>query len=435
VASTNTSGSAPTTLQPDVTRGAFGAELPGEGDREDSFLQLVDDRGTVVAATANVRGMAAAVAPLPPGAEPSFHAVSDVPLSTHRFRVLASPVRSGSGGRTLVVAKNLDDVDETVRILTASLILAIPAVVAVLAFLVWWLTGRVLRPVEAIRSEVANIQGTDLQRRVPVPGSYDEISRLARTMNAMLDRVEHATERQRRFVADASHELRSPLAAIRTRIEVGLAHPDGTDWVGLARSIHREGARLEHLVDDLLVLSRTDGSASAAGGSAGTAGGSSGTVGRGEAEVADLDELVLAEVEAVRARGRVAVKLAPFSAARLPGRPDDLRRLVRNLLDNAERHAAGAVRVSLSTEDGAAELVVADDGEGIPPGDAERVFERFFRLQPARDRDSGGAGLGLAIVRDVATAHGGRAWVAPTAGGAEVHVRLPLGGAGRQAGW
>jgi signal transduction histidine kinase len=132
-------------------------------------------------------------------------------------------------------------------------------------------------------------------------------------------------------------------------------------------------------------------------------------------------------VESVRARGKVIVELAPFSAARLPGHPDDLRRMVRNLLDNAERHADRAVVVGLSTEDGMAELVVRDDGEGIAPEYAERVFERFFRLQPARDRDSGGAGLGLAIVRDVAAAHGGRTWLAPTEVGAEFHVRLPAG--------
>jgi signal transduction histidine kinase len=133
-------------------------------------------------------------------------------------------------------------------------------------------------------------------------------------------------------------------------------------------------------------------------------------------------------MEAVRARGRVAVDLAPFSAARLHGRPDELRRVVCNLLDNAERHARQTVVVGLSTDGAAAELVVSDDGDGIPPEHRERVFERFFRLQPARDRNSGGAGLGLAIVRDVVAGHGGRTWLASTTTGAEFHVRLPMEG-------
>jgi signal transduction histidine kinase len=396
-------------LQPDVTRGAFGAELPGEGDREDSFLQLVDDRGTVVAATANVRGMAAAVAPLPPGAEPGFHAVSDVPLSTHRFRVLASPVRSGSGGRTLVVAKNLDDVDETVRILTASLILAIPAVVAVLAFLVWWLTGRVLRPVEAIRSEVANIQGTDLQRRVPVPGSYDEISRLARTMNAMLDRVEHATERQRRFVADASHELRSPLARIRADLEVGIAYPNTQDPDGLHRSLLADTIGLQELVDDLLLEARLE----------------SGSVGPASAPV-DLDDLLLDEARRLRQRDLVRVDTSAISAARVLGDPKQLRRAIGNLTSNAERHATTTVTLELRENAEHSVLVVADDGPGIPVRDHATVFKPFTRLDDARSHEAGGSGLGLAIVHDIVARHGGTIAITSSDGdGARFVVTLP----------
>jgi signal transduction histidine kinase len=141
----------------------------------------------------------------------------------------------------------------------------------------------------------------------------------------------------------------------------------------------------------------------------------------------DLDEIVLDRVEAVRARGKVAVRLTPFEAARLPGRPEELRRVVDCLLDNAERHAVRTVVVGLSAEDDHVDLVVSDDGAGIPAAERERVFERFYRLQAARERDSGGAGLGLAIVREVVVAHGGRAWVADCPAGAELHVRLPVG--------
>jgi signal transduction histidine kinase len=230
-------------------------------------------------------------------------------------------------------------------------------------------------------------------------------------MNEMLGRLQQAHDQQRRFVGDASHELRSPLATIRTRLEVGLAHPSDTDWVRLAQTLHRESARLEHLVDDLLLLSR-DGAPREAR--------------PDDLEEVDLDELVLLEVEAVRTRDAVAVELAPFAAARLRGHPDELRRVVRNLLDNGERHAMRKLTVSIRVDGEAAELVVADDGDGIPEAYHERVFERFFRLQAARDRHSGGAGLGLAIVRDVVTRHGGRAWLVPSTSGAEFHVRLPL---------
>ena len=145
----------------------------------------------------------------------------------------------------------------------------------------------------------------------------------------------------------------------------------------------------------------------------------------GECGLVDLDELVLDRIEAVRARGKVAVRLTPFSAARLPGRAAELRRVVDCLLDNAERHASSTIVVGLSTEDGRVDLVISDDGEGIPEAERERVFERFYRLQAARDRDSGGAGLGLAIVREVVDAHGGRVWVDASSAGAALHVRLP----------
>jgi signal transduction histidine kinase len=396
-------------LQPDIARGAFGAELPGEGDREDSFLQLVDHRGAVVAATANVQGMAAVMPPLPPGAEPRFRAVSDVALSEHRFRVLATPVRSGSGGQTLVVAKNLDDVDESVRILTASLTLAIPVVVALLAFLVWWLTGRVLRPVESIRSEVASIQGTELHRRVPVPGSYDEISRLARTMNAMLDRVEHAIERQRRFVADASHELRSPLTRMRTDLEVGIAYPHTLDPDSFYRSLLADTVGLQEMVDDLLLHARLE----------------SGAIGWPSAPV-DLDDLLLEEARRLRERGLVQVDTSAVSAARVLGDPKQLDRAIRNLTSNAERHAATTVTLELHENAEHSVLVVADDGPGIPAQHHASVFQRFTRLDGARSRDAGGSGLGLAIVHDIVASHGGTIAIASSDGqGARFVVTLP----------
>lgn len=311
---------------------------------------------------------------------------------------------------TVYAASSLDPVRDGVAATTTALAVTGPLLLLVVGITSWLLVGRSLRPVEAIRSQVAAITASELDRRVPEPAIKDELGRLAQTMNAMLARLQHAHEEQRRFVSDASHELRSPLSTMLTQLEVGLAHPTDTDWVPLAQVVHREGIRLDLLVDQLLVLSSADGDAALP-----------------TAEVVDLDELVLLEVEAIRARHKVTVDLSSFSAARLVGRPDQLRRVVRNLLDNAERHAEAVVTVQLWTDAETAEFVVADDGAGVDGADRERVFDRFVRLQPARERDSGGAGLGLAIVRDVVTSHDGQVWIADAATGTEVHVRLPLG--------
>jgi signal transduction histidine kinase len=399
--------------------GELPGTLPSSGENP-AVVQVVDRGGRVLTASEDLRGKGPLLTRWPERGETMTATLRNAPIGEGGDYTVVGLAASRAGEPVAVYAASaLEPVGEGVGATATALAVVVPVLLVVVAGTAWLLVGRTLRPVEAIRERVTEITASELDRRVPQPATEDEVGRLARTMNEMLARLQDAHDRQRRFVGDASHELRSPLAAIRTRIEVGLAHPTETDWVRLAQTVHREGARLEHLVDDLLVLSRTDGCASP------------------EAQLVDLDELVLLEVEAVRARGRVMVEVAPFSAARLSGRPDDLRRMVRNLLDNAERHARSGVVVGLSTEDGVAELVVADDGEGIPPDHAERVFERFFRLQPARDRDSGGAGLGLAIVRDVATAHGGQTWLACTVGGAEFHVRLPLDGStgvGGQAG-
>ena len=397
-------------IQRDIVQGTFGSRLPNEGrDPEDSFLQLLDADGSVVATTENAAGLPAAARPLRRGGE-VVATVQDVPLSNGKFRVLArSLAGTTSGPVTLLVAKNLDDVDESVAILKRSLAVAIPVVTGVLALLVWWLTGRVLRPVESIRREVASIEGHELHRRVPAPGSEDEIARLASTMNEMLDRVQHATDRQRRFVADASHELRGPLTRLRSSLEVTIAHPDGVDAVTLSRELLGDTVELQKLVDDLLFLARSES---------------------GSLEVphqpVDLDDLVLEEARRLRERGTVRVDVSAVSAARTWGSADQLTRAVRNLSSNAERHAAQRVTFELREIDGRSELVVADDGPGIAPEHRELVFTRFARLDEARSRDAGGSGLGLAIVQDIVTRHDGWVGVVEHAGpGARFVVDLP----------
>ena len=396
-------------IEKDVARGAIGTLLPSEGDREDSFLQLVDDRGHVVAASPNVRAQPA-IAIVPPARSGQvLRTVSEIPLSPHEFRVLARPVRTQSGTTTLIVAKNLDDVKESVSILATSLAVSIPIVLCLLAALVWWLTGRVLRPVEAIRAEVASIRGTELHRRVPDNGTYNEISRLARTMNAMLDRVQQATDRQRQFVSDASHELRSPLTRIRSALEIGIAHPESTDPDTTYRSLLDDATQLQQLVDDLLFLARSE----------------SGVLDRPDA-VVDLDDLVLAQVQQLRARGRVRIDASAVSAARVRGDANQLARAIGNLAGNAERHARTTVTFELGEHDGQSELVVADDGPGIPAEQHETVFKRFTRLDEDRSRDSGGAGLGLAIVLDIVARHEGTITIRSSdGGGARMVMSLP----------
>jgi signal transduction histidine kinase len=383
--------------------------LPAAGE-DRAVVQVVDRDGHVVAASAELRDRGPLLSRWPENGMLTV-TLRRPPIGDGADYTVAGLVAEHAGQPVAVyAASSLEPVSEGVEATAFALAVAFPVLLVVVGGTSWLLIGRALRPVEAIRSQVAEITASELDRRVPEPRIQDELGRLARTMNAMLARLQQAHDRQRRFVSDASHELRSPLATILTQVEVGLAHPADTDWVRLAQDVHREGGRLDRLVDELLALSRADGDAA-----------------QDKIEPVDLDELVLLEIDAVRARGKVSVDLSPFSAVRLRGRPDQLRRLVRNLLDNAERHAERVVTVGLSSDARVAELVVADDGEGIPVAERERVFDRFFRLQPARDRDSGGAGLGLAIVRDVAAAYGGQVWVADARQGAELHVRLPLG--------
>jgi signal transduction histidine kinase len=394
--------------------GPLPAELPAGGE-DRVVVQVIDPAGRVRSASADLRGVGPLLAARP-GAEPVTGTVQ-LPAGGERtdFRVVGLRAGDDDGAALVYAASSLEPAHEATAAAATGLAVAVPLLLLCVGVTSWRLVGRSLRPVEAIRAQVDQITPGQLDRRVPEPPGRDELSHLARTMNTMLDRLQRAERRQRRFVSDASHELRSPLAAIRTRVEVGLAHPDQTDWVALARAVHRDGDRLDRLVDDLLTLA----SASA-----------SGRAGDAALEVVDLDEVVLDEVEAIRARGAVAVDLAALSPVRLRSRPEQLRLIVRNLLDNAERHAVGRVEIGLAAGGAAAELVVSNDGDPVPAAERERVFDPFHRLQPARDRASGGAGLGLAIVRDAVTAHGGRVWFADCADGAEVHVRLPVAGPG-----
>ncbi|TDD21293.1 HAMP domain-containing histidine kinase [Actinomadura sp. KC06] len=289
-----------------------------------------------------------------------------------------------------------------VGLATAVLLLA-----GLAAWITWRIVGRTLGPVEAIRAQLAEISATDLSRRVPEPSGQDEIAQLARTANATLDRLESAVGRQRQFASDASHELRTPITALRANLEDASMHPDDNDLRAVVESALRDTDRLESIVTDLLLLARI------------------GTGGTAAQEPIDLAELADAEIRR-RASGRkVSVALAGRVTVR--GVRMQLVRLLGNLLDNADRYAESSITVEVTREDGQALLTVTDDGVGIAPADRERVFERFTRLDTARSRDAGGTGLGLAIAREIARAHGGTLRIEDHASsGARFALRLPL---------
>lgn len=365
------------------------AELAARPDDE-WLVQVIED-GAVVAASAAVEGLAP-VATSPATVDRPFDL--NVPLDDPAYRVVIREV----GDRRIIVGRSLDEVRDGIGVVSGALVVGVPVLTLGLAVLVWTLVGRTLRPVEEIRAGVADLGGgEDLHRRVPEPDTNDEIARLAATMNEMLARLEASTERQRTFVADASHELRIPLTRLRTVLEVD---GEGADAAGLLTDVEE----LQDLVDDLLFLARADARALPP-----------------RRTLVDLDDLVRREVHRFD-NPSVVTELEPVM---VEGDVNELSRAVRNVLDNALRHAAEQVRVELRHHDGQAVLSIADDGAGIPAELRSRVFERFTRLDEARTADRGGAGLGLAIVKSVVDRHGGTIDVDDAAPGARFTMRLP----------
>ncbi|MGW7100927.1 ATP-binding protein [Streptomyces sp. NPDC054838] len=378
--------------------------------RGTDFLQVVDAEGRVLAASPNLVGRPA-VSGARPGSPGTVRGTwKGGPVrEEHRQRVVQVTTATASGLVTVYAGTSLRQADAAGDMITAALAVMVPLLVLTVALVTWRVTGWALRPVEAIRAEVAEISERDLHRRVPVPPSQDEVARLAVTVNATLDRLEAAGIRQRQFIADASHELRSPITVLRTQLEVARAHPDPASWGELVSGALEDTVRLQDLAADLLLLARLDTAEPAPG------------------TAVDLTGVAR---EAARPRGgdRVPVEAELAADVMVRGSTLWLSRLVTNLLDNAQRHAAGRVSLVLRVDEerDVAVLEVCDDGPGIAEADQERVFERFTRLDDARSRDEGGSGLGLAIARDIATGLGGSlsAHAAP-AGGARLVATLP----------
>jgi signal transduction histidine kinase len=369
-------------------------------------IQLIAPDGTVVK-----RAGTAPATPLIPINEFDYdlrRGMPDDAVTDDDMRVSGQKVNGPSGQYTVLVGGGSEAVEATVR--TVALLVAgtAPIITGVAAAASYRLVRRSLQSVDAIRSRVADISTSDLAERVPVPTSRDEISALAVTMNEMLARLEAGHQAQQRFLSDASHELRSPLATIISGLEVAEAHPELLDAELAVDTLLPEAHRMRVLIEDLLLLARADEQS---------------LVMRKE-EVA-LDEL--AEVEAARVRREAGCTVhADISPTRITGDPAGMSRMIRNLVNNAVRHANSLIVIEVSSPDRTAILSISDDGPGIAPAERTRVFERFVRLDSDRSRSSGGAGLGLAIVAEVVAAHGGTVSIDDRpGGGTKVIVTLP----------
>ncbi|MGP3912619.1 sensor histidine kinase [Nonomuraea sp. 10N515B] len=273
---------------------------------------------------------------------------------------------------------------------------------------------RTLAPVGSITTRLAEITAGGGGMRVPVPDTDDELRALAETANETLERLEAAMrqqeiaiERQRRFAGDASHDLRSPITAMRTQVEEAMLHPEDTDWQATGTEVLASLDRLQAIVSDLLTLTKLDADAPS------------------RREHVDLGELVVAET--TRPRTKRFITHTQESVV-IMGDRLQLVRLLTNLLDNAERHAETRIDVTVRQEGGEAVLEVLDDGAGIAPAQRDLVFERFTRLDDARSRDIGGTGLGLPIAREIATAHQGTLTIEDSDIGARFVLRIPVSG-------
>jgi signal transduction histidine kinase len=388
-------------------RGPLPAELPAVDAGRLTLLQVIDLNGRVVAASAQLRGVPALTSPTRRRREvrDELDNLGDGPW-------LLEPTPATLGGRpaVVIVITSLTDYERSAELLRGSLLVSLPILILIVAGVVWLVVGRALRPVEAMRSEVEHITSERLDRRVPAPGAGDEIGKLAKTLNDMLDRLEESSSVQRRFVADASHELRTPIANIRVAMEVASAHPELANWVAVADDVLAQDARMERMTDDLLLLART-----------------------GEIAVplrlgpVNLAELVTAQLSREIPGDRRLVT-SDVADVTITGDREQLARMLSNLIDNALRHARRQVTIGVAAGASSVEIKVSDDGSGIDRADRDVVFDPFVRLDQHRDRHQGGAGLGLAIVRQVVLAHHGTIRITDNDPGAVFVVRLPLSG-------
>ncbi len=386
--------------------------LPPElvaADEIEAAVQVV--RGDeVISATPNAPGRAFFGLPeLPPGWD-DVETVAKLPIDDDGpFRITALGTQTPEGDATVFVAVDVEDIDEAVAALVKQGAIGLALLLVAFSGVLWVAVGRTLGSVDAIRRHAELITAQRLDQRVPEPAAKDEIHRLARTINDMLERLEGSAKRQERFVADAAHELRTPLATLRARVETALARGEGTVDRHLLPDLLVETVRMSSLVDQLLLLARSDAGMVRAG-----------------ARPVDLDDVLRDVISSTRTDG-VTVCAREIQPVQVVGEPSLLEQVFRNLLENAVQHARSTVEVSLRSDPETAVFTVDDDGPGIPPSVRAEVFRRFVRLDDSRGRAQGGVGLGLAIVAEIVRIHSGTVEVAESpAKGARLCVRLPL---------
>jgi signal transduction histidine kinase len=381
----------------ELRAGTLRNPIPADGAAE--LIQVVDAHGVVV------KSSTAAVGRVP---------VTDLrPAPDVRLRDLIKCPAPGGGCYAIEAARVSADANSPVTltavelppIVSSRVLEAVIAGVAgllmlLVTWLTWLVTGRTLRPIEEIRAQLSEISGADLSRRVPQPAGENEIAQLARTANETLDRLERSVAQQRQFASDASHELRTPIAGLRANLEDALMHPEDTNVPQLVDAALRDTGRLEAIVTDLLLLA------------------SLGTVGAAGEEV-DLSDLT-------RMLKRPDHTFHVTDGLHVHGVRSQITRLISNLLDNADRYGHGETVVEVTRDGDQALVVVSDNGPGITGADRDRVFERFARVDTARGRLAGGIGLGLAIARDIATAHNGALTIEDSPTGARFAFRMPL---------
>ncbi|MFZ2604983.1 MAG: ATP-binding protein [Candidatus Microthrix parvicella] len=387
--------------------------FPGE---DSGATQVLDAKGKVIAATENIEDDSPLSTLRPDVGDHESVIMTGLPMEEDdRYLIVATTAVVGGKRVTVQAAASLESADDTLATLTRTLLWGVPALILLVAATTRLLVGLALRPVGAITDEVADITQADLHRRVPEPGSSDEIARLAITMNEMLARLEASSARQQRFVADASHEMRSPLASSRAVLEVAALHPGSVDnllaAIGDSLIDHQ---RLETLVADLLTLARLDGSET-----------------RKRRVPTDLEALTRTVVDR-RVEPDVTFACTGPAIALVDGAQID--RVLTNLLDNAARHRRSRTDVTVGRGDTTVDITVDDDGPGVPEPERNRVFEPFTRLDAARTADQG-TGLGLAIVAEIVGDLDGKVRLVDSPlGGARFVVSLPSAVVGPDAG-
>ncbi len=394
----------------DLLDQAASGELPTvlRNVNEDAVAQVVTSDGRVLAASPNIEGAGPIVAAGAPGdgERRTIQAPDDSETEDYRVWVQTGPGTEGQV--TVVEGSSLEAVHEATATVRRTLLVGIPLAAVALGLVIWLVLGGALARLDRIRAEVDAIGPDQLDRRVPSDGRSDEVGRLAATMNRMLVRVDASAQQQRRLVADVSHDLQGPLAAQRVSLELALATPGSVNPGLLRHDVLGATGEMERLVDDLLVLAAADEGAPA------------------DTSAVDLDAIVLEEAARARHSGPAILDTSRVSGGPVRGNPSELRRVVRNLVDNAVTHARSRVELRLDSHDGHVVLDVIDDGPGIPDEEREQVFERFHRGDPARTRGAPGTGLGLAIARSLAERADGRLELLDGGPGARFRLTLPM---------